>query len=266
MVDAFSDGIRIAYGDAVEAPFIPQNTPQQPLVHGAPHAVQIVECRHDRTRSDIDAGFVGWQILFPQTLHGHIHLVVILAGFSGPVSRKVLQAGCHRIRLRQVPALKSHHFGRTIVAVQQGVLAGSLTDTSPAGIFRDVNHRGERHVNARRCRFFRRHSGRFLPQFGFPRATFSQRDRRHGPKSMDHIIAEQQGNPQAAFFDGDFLEPISCSRIPDAIVRTNFSGTKIIFMEIFFGGAHQSAEFFLTDPAIEHHIQQFLEADLEGTD
>ena len=84
-------------------------------------------------------------------------------------------------------------------AAEEGIFADALRRTSPAGIARNVDHRGEGPADTGG------NTGRTLDGLHVPRGRQAERNRKGRLITVDHIHAEDQRNTQTALLDGDTL-------------------------------------------------------------
>ncbi len=109
-------------------------------------------------------------------------------------------AGGNAERISQRAALKAPDARLTNAGVEVGVFAAAFHHASPTRIYRDVQHGGERPVQARRRGFSGSGRRRFLHQGQVPGGTLAQRNREHGLVTMDHVVGEQQRDAQTRIF------------------------------------------------------------------
>ena len=97
--------------------------------------------------------------------------------------------------------MKAAHLGLGEPRRRARVFAGSLGDSPPAGIARDVEHRREGDGEPVLRRFERRLARGALPKHGIERGRLGERNREDCPMPVDHVEAEEQRDAETAFLD-----------------------------------------------------------------
>ena len=110
--------------------------------------------------------------------------------------------------------------------------------------------------------FFRRHVRSALEQVIIKTSGFGDRDRIDRTQSVDHVEAHQKRDAEPALLKSDLLQLIGLDRIISHH-GAHSSGPDVILMVIPCGSCHDLSEFFLGDPAVCHHLDQFLEGDIK---
>ena len=111
----------------------------------------------------------------------------------------MLGAGCHAPPPGQVLCLETAHPGRRHLRAQVGVLPGALRHPAPARVPADIHHGRKIPVGAGRGGLGGNRSPDLLHQGRVPGAGQRQRDGEDRPVAVDHIVADQQGDPQPGF-------------------------------------------------------------------
>ena len=94
--------------------------------------------------------------------------------------------------------------------------------------------------------FARRHTRRLADQFRIPTGGLPQGNRENGAVPVDHVLAEDQRNPEPAFL-GDRCASALCAGVP-----ASKEGTPAALTDLFFGLVGEAAEDIL------RHLPEFF--------
>src|ERR1044072_678709 len=118
----------------------------------------------------------------------------------------MLGAGDDLVRSAVVTALKSANARARHLRTEERIFTRAFSNSSPARVARDINHRRERPVNARSSCFRGGNAGRAFCRRGIPGCRFAERYRKDGAITMNDIETEDERNLQTRFGQGHALE------------------------------------------------------------
>ena len=193
--------------EALEAPLLAQHGGHQPAVGRGGNPVDLVERRHDAAHACLDGRLVGREIFVVHALAAHVGRIVVASRFGSTVESIVLHASHDLVggKMHRITPLIAVDERPRHSAAEEGIFADALRRTSPAGIARNVDHRGESPADTGGTRLDGRNTGRTLDGLHVPRGRQAERNRKGRLITVDHIHAEDQRNPQTALLDGDAL-------------------------------------------------------------
>ena len=76
-------------------------------------------------------------------------------------------------------------------------------------------------------------------------------------EAVDHVKADDQGDPQPALLHGDFLELVILAGVVDHHAA-DAACPDIVLMIVLFGVGHDASEFLLRNPAVGQHLADLL--------
>ncbi len=118
----------------------------------------------------------------------------------------MLNARHHGGTVGQVGTLISLNHGAADGSTQEGVLAIALAHASPARLAAHVNHGAECPTDAVGCGLDGGDAGRVADGIHVPTHRQSEGNREYCLIAMNHVHTENQGDAQAALFDGHLLQ------------------------------------------------------------
>jgi hypothetical protein len=208
--DQVADGVGVADHEALEAPGVAQHLREQPVAGRRGNAVEVHVRGHHVARPGLDRGLERREVDVPQLVVRQVDLVVIAATERGPVPAEVFGAGDD-----SAGALEAADLCRGDRGAQYGILAGALDDPAPARITGDVDHGGERPVNAHRAGLAAGDGLAPLDDVRVPGGGHGDRHREDGAQTVDHIEAEQRRDAVPIALDGEPLQPVDLGRVGD---------------------------------------------------
>ena len=143
VLDELVDRVVVAYYKSAEFPLVPQHTRQGEGVRRGGDLIKRVESAHQRGSARIHGRLEGRQVNLAQRALRHVHGVIVASAFRGPVADVVLYTGCDGIRSIKPRALISDHIGARHGCTEVRIFAGPFHNAPPAGVARDIDHRGE---------------------------------------------------------------------------------------------------------------------------
>ena len=208
VVEKLGDGAPVGDDEAVKAPLVAQDIGEGVVVGGGGDAVDGVEAGHESGGTGIDGGFVGWQPGLAELVVAHVGGVVVAAGDGGTVGGVVLDADGDGVGLGEIVLLVAADPGLGDGGTEEGIFAGGLNDASPAGVAGDIDHGGEDPLYAIGAGLNRGSAGDGGDEGGVPTGGEGDGDGEDGALAVDDVVAEDEGDVKAGFFDGDFLEGV----------------------------------------------------------
>ncbi len=208
-----ADRIGVAHDESLEAPRLAQHVPQQELVRGGWHVVQVHVRAHERGGALVGGRLERRQVDVPHLIFRNEDGLVIPAALGRAIAREVLRAGQHAVGLADVLALESAHLRPSDCGAQIRIFARALDEAAPTRVARDVHHGREGPVNAGCACLARGHALRALHQCGIPGCGHGHRDREDGFETVDHIEPEDRRDVQARLLDCDLLQAVDRFRI-----------------------------------------------------
>ena len=125
--------------------------------------------------------------------------VIVPSALGSAVADIMFGTGGDGMGIGEAISLKALRHSRRHCGSQERIFPRRFGNPAPAGIAGDVEHRGEGPVNAHLGSLLRRDGSGFLHQVGIPTGGLAQGNREHRAVAVDHIAAEDQRDPQAAF-------------------------------------------------------------------
>ena len=202
LVDELADAVPVGHDHPVEGPLALEHLADEVLVgvHGG--AVDVVEGRHDRADPGVDGRLEGPQVQVAQGVLADADRVVVAAAGGEAVAREVLGARSDPVGITRVVALEAPHERRRETAREDRRLAERLRDAAPAGLLRDVDHRGEGPRDTVDDGLAGRDGADLLGEVGVERRRDAERDRADRAVAVDDVAPEEERDAEAAALDG----------------------------------------------------------------
>ena len=233
-----ADGRVVGDDEPVEAPLVAEDVGKEPLAARRRDAADLVERRHQRLRAGGDGGLERREDGLAERPLGDLGRVVVAAALGEPVAREVLGRR-HERRLGRERAergpLEAADAGLGEAAPQKRVLARALDDPPPPPVAGDVDHRRERPVDPGRGRLAGGDPGGLFGRVEVPRRRLGERDREDGPEPVDHVVPDDQRDPEAALADGHLLRAARVGGPVDVEVRADAAGADVVLAALRHG-------------------------------
>ena len=200
------DRVGVADHEALEAPLVAQHVGQQPAVPRCGDPVEIHVGAHDVGRTRVDGGLERREVDVAQLRVGDVRVVVVSAAAGRAVAGEVFGAG--QDALRPEVSLEAADLGGGHRGGQHRILPRALDDATPAGVPRDVDHGGERPVDADGAGLARGDSLALLRRRGVPGRGGRDRHREDRAEAVDDVEAEEQRDAQPRVLDGAALQAV----------------------------------------------------------
>ena len=185
--DGFFNGSKIRDQNAIKSKLSTENISHQMTVCGCRDSVNGVKGRHDHTSSGIDACLIPFQIKFLKGMAVHAYRVIIPACLCSAITCKVLDAGTDFSRRFHIRTLEAFHLGFHKTGTEIRILSERFHHSSPSGIPHQVCHGRKSHMETCSRRFFCRNLRTLFCKLRLKGSRLSQRSRKNGLHSMDHI-------------------------------------------------------------------------------
>ena len=141
--DLFGCRSPVGNDHAVVFPLIAQYIFQDKGISCRRNTVIIVERRHKGGTSGFRSRFERRKIDVTHLAFGNECRIIIASSFCCSVADKMFGTGCNGGRIVQGIALKTFHHSYTHNGTQVRIFTTAFSDSSPAGIARDIDHRGK---------------------------------------------------------------------------------------------------------------------------
>ena len=265
MMHHFIDRSIVRNHESLEVPLFLENILKQISIACCRDTVILIESRHHTQGAGIHTSLVWWQINIPKSAFRHIHSIIITTGQRRSIAGKMLHACKDGKSISKVLSLEALYSRCRYEAAQIGIFTSALTDTAPAGVDRNVDHRGERPVQSRSGCLGSCHAGGSLDQFQVPAAAFRKRNRKYRLVSMNHIISEHQRDSKTRFFNRNSLKFTNIVRsicVEDISAPAISNISEIALMDGWSGHIPIACkQDHLTDLLVQCHLlQKFLYA------
>ena len=137
---------------------------------------------------------------------GDVGRGVVAAAFGCPVTGEVLRTCGNRAGRREVVALEALDHRSREFAREIRVFPGALRNAAPAWVAGNVDHRRKRPVDAGPRGLARGDACSLPHDLRVPCRGLAERYRHDGLETVNHVAADEQGNTEAAFLDGNALQ------------------------------------------------------------
>src|SRR6202034_2095025 len=137
----------------LEAPLLAQYIVEKPGVSAGGYVIQIHISAHKASRAGLLRRVKWHEIDILQQHFRDVGGVVVSSSFRGAVTGEMLHTRQHTLRSKRL-TLTASYLSAGHCCAQIRILAGALSDSSPAGIVSDINHWSKGPVDAGRARIF----------------------------------------------------------------------------------------------------------------
>ena len=230
MVEEFGDCAPVGDDEAIKAPLVAEDVGLEVVVGGSRDAVEGVEAGHHGGCAGLDGCVVRREIDLAEGVVGHVGCVIVTAGDGGSIGGVVLDADGDGVGLGEVVLLVAVDPGTGDGGAEPGVFAGGLDDASPAGVAGDIDHGREDPLEAVGAGLDGGGAGDGLDEGGIPTGGESDGDGEGGVLAVDDVLTEDEGDVEAALFDGDLLVVVGLFRVGEIEEGADLTLTGEIFI------------------------------------
>ncbi len=223
-----ADGAPVGHHETVEAPLPLQDGPLQVHAPGGGDATDLVEGVHEGRDPGIRRRLEGREHDVAEGVLRDVDGVVVATALGEAIGRIVLGARRDRVEIAQGRTLEAPDPGHGDLRTQERILPGALHDPPPARIAADVEHGGEGPVQTGGRRLDSGHPSRGLDGLQVPARGLGQGHREHRPVAVDHVVPEEQRDPQPGVLHRQLLGGASGLGPDDIQHRAHQAGPDVL--------------------------------------